>query len=83
MTLLVAVYFALGTPTKRSGLDDVADYYWQHNSIYGHTEYVAPLLVKCQSTPLTFRFNGGKPRIAVPPMISYHTWFFGVRLAPS
>lgn len=77
VTLLIAVHFALGTPTKRWGLDDVANYSWQHNAISGHAEYVAPLLVKCESSPLTVRVNRGRPRVVIPPITNYYIWFFG------
>ncbi|MEM8670392.1 MAG: hypothetical protein AAGG48_22900 [Planctomycetota bacterium] len=51
VTLLIAVYFALGAPTKRWGMGDVAAHHEQTGS-NAIPSYVAPLLVRLDSSEI-------------------------------
>jgi hypothetical protein len=73
--LLVAVYFALGSPTRTAGVRDVGDRLTRENS--GTTvvaTYKAPLLIEFPVMHIQ-RTAGGSDQLVTKS--DYYVWFFG------
>ena len=75
LPILMGLYFCLGYPTRSRGIDDlIAHQTGNHSSHAPAPEYVAPLVLRCESV---FPIPEPGRTVRVRATNEYFFWFFG------
>lgn len=74
LPLIVAIYFVLGGPTKRSGLRDVEQFVLYKDDSRQPARYHSPLLVTVSETDFSVTLPD---QFAMETKTTYYFWLFG------